>query len=628
MNSKIINIANNLGLCFGVKRALDLAMGSKAKTYTLGWLIHNRHVVGRLDQQGIGVIENLDDLPANSTLVISAHGVTRELFAEIRKRKIRVLDTTCPFVKKIHDIAGECSMQGYQTVIFGDRDHKEVHGIASYAKNPIIIENIRDARALGTYGRIVFVAQTTQSVEDYKTILEEVARHAEEVRVCSTICNATTERQNAAKKIAGESEIMLVIGDRKSANTKRLAHLCSRITETHQIEDASEIDKSWLSKKIGVTAGASTPDWIIKAVLDTLKNSNMSFEDTLSSYRNKLNRDLAGLFDGSAGFIGANLEKAGAYLVSGGKRLRPIALIMAYRAVGGKNSIITPSLSVELFHASTLVHDDLMDEDDLRRGNPSLHRSMEKMARIEKMGKAAGNAGRVFKNRKTRFGASASICDGNILLAMGAKCLCSAPCGDRHIIEALSAYMDAYRAVNEGQLLDIYMENRECSEDQYLDMISRKTSALFSASLRIGAILGGGDEKQVRSLAGFGMLAGLAFQLQDDIMDISAHMGKGHQIGSDLRAGKRTLLVIKAMELGTDKEKAVLKATLGNQSASHEVIGCAIDALYSTGAVQYVTELARNSIMKAKKDIGDLDITGEGKQFFMDFADFMLNRKQ
>ena len=266
-------LAKNSGFCFGVKRAIELALKTKEKIYTLGPLIHNPQVIAQLEHKGIVAIDSINDIERGK-IIIRAYGIPRSVITRAKKKNLSVIDATCPFVKNVQQIAESLSKEGYQVVIIGEANHPEIIGIADRVKNPIIIEEVSEALKIGQFKKIGVVAQTTQSEENYKKIIHELKKHSKKLKTFNTICNATKNNQNAAKELAKNANLMIVVGGYNSGNTRRLAKLCAEIVETKHIEIADELKREWFENKevIGVTGGASTPDWIIHEVIKRIEN--------------------------------------------------------------------------------------------------------------------------------------------------------------------------------------------------------------------------------------------------------------------------------------------------------------------------------------------------------------------
>lgn len=266
-------LAKKAGFCFGVKRATQMAFeaaGKDQSTYTLGPIIHSPQVVSRLEEMGVKVVKNLDTMD-QGTIIIRSHGVAAHEIDEAVQKELEIVDATCPFVKKAQDHVKSLSDAGYGVVVVGDADHPEVQGIVSYGGEKVYVVGSGDeARNLPKMGKIGVVAQTTQSFENLKNVVSECLQRGVETRVYNTICDATAVRQEEAKELACQVDCMLVVGGYNSANTRRLAEVCTEIQpRTHHIETAAEIDPAWFAglEKIGVTAGASTPKWIIDEVV-------------------------------------------------------------------------------------------------------------------------------------------------------------------------------------------------------------------------------------------------------------------------------------------------------------------------------------------------------------------------
>lgn len=273
-----IEVAEHAGYCYGVERALKItreaAEGSDQAIYTLGPIIHNPQVVQSLAAQNVREIGSLSDID-EGTIIIRSHGIDPRIIRKAKSRKIKVVDATCPFVKKAQRRAAQLVKEGYQLIIVGERNHPEVIGILAHAGNKALIaQDSDDVRSFHLSRKVGVVVQTTQLEENLKTVVAELLPKVSELLVYNTICNATLMRQLAAQDIALRTDIVLVVGGKNSANTTHLAQMCQQINpKTHHIEVASEIESSWFTKNctVGVTAGASTPKWILDDVVHRLK---------------------------------------------------------------------------------------------------------------------------------------------------------------------------------------------------------------------------------------------------------------------------------------------------------------------------------------------------------------------
>jgi (E)-4-hydroxy-3-methyl-but-2-enyl pyrophosphate reductase len=270
-------VADQAGVCFGVKRALDLVTEESEKgepLATLGPLIHNPQVVEKLERQGVRVVRDVND--AEGAIVMPSHGVPREIVTAAEAAGLRVIDATCPFVAKVHERVRALAAEGYLVVVVGDAGHSEVKAIVSAAGDGAVVISSRDQiDGFDWSGRKVgIVSQTTQTPERFGEIVGLIAARAKEVVAYNTICYATHDRQTAARDLAPQVEAMFVVGGRNSANTNRLTEICQQAgVPTYHIETADEIGPAWVTgmTTVGLTAGASTPEWIIEEVKSRLE---------------------------------------------------------------------------------------------------------------------------------------------------------------------------------------------------------------------------------------------------------------------------------------------------------------------------------------------------------------------
>jgi 4-hydroxy-3-methylbut-2-en-1-yl diphosphate reductase len=263
-----ILIAKMAGFCFGVKRAIDMAftLSKKGGVYTYGPLIHNPQVIEKLRERGVDMTDNLDRDDIR-TLLIRTHGIPYDFLKKTVTAGYDVVDATCPFVKKAQYYAKLLRKEGYQVVILGDREHPEVKGLMSYAGKDVIITDGETLTRLKK--KVGIVVQTTQPIERLKRLLGIVIQQSKEIKVYNTICDSTALRLKETEELARKVDAMIVVGGKNSANTTQLAHLCRSLhIRTCHIETADEMKEEWFREvnKVGITAGASTPEWIIEDV--------------------------------------------------------------------------------------------------------------------------------------------------------------------------------------------------------------------------------------------------------------------------------------------------------------------------------------------------------------------------
>ena len=270
-------LAEKAGFCFGVQRAINTAYkaAGKGKVYCLGPLIHNPQEVARLAESGVETVEDLSGLKAGDSLIIRSHGVPPATLARARENGLNIIDLTCPFVAKAQQHAEVLKKEGYQVVVIGEKRHPEVQSIMGYGgDNAVVLETPADIEQVTFEGRLGVVAQTTQSYGNFSEIVLRLLRLSKELKVFNTICSSTKERQDATRILASRVDVMIVVGGRNSANTSRLVSLCRESGKpTYHVEVVDEIRSEWLrgANRVGLTAGASTPGWVIDAVLKRLQ---------------------------------------------------------------------------------------------------------------------------------------------------------------------------------------------------------------------------------------------------------------------------------------------------------------------------------------------------------------------
>jgi 4-hydroxy-3-methylbut-2-enyl diphosphate reductase len=271
--NKNISFANEMGICSGVKRALNgiNIIEDKSELYVLGSLVHNTQIIEKLKSEKVKFISDYHEVD-RGTIVISAHGVSDEVISELNKKKINVIDLTCPRVKKLHKITKNKEIEGKDIVILGDENHSEIRGVTGNLNNYCIINNIEDLNNKEFKSDVVFVSQTTEDEKKFKIIENKLKKTINSVEIFNTICTASKKRQKDAADLASKSDIMIIIGSKFSANTKRLFDICKSHCDSKHVETSDELKPEFFFdlENIGITAGASTPDWIIDSLKEDL----------------------------------------------------------------------------------------------------------------------------------------------------------------------------------------------------------------------------------------------------------------------------------------------------------------------------------------------------------------------
>ena len=289
-----LRLAKSAGFCYGVRRAVELAGEAAASgrpCVMLGSIIHNRDVVGSLARQGLTAVDRVEDVPSGYGVIIRSHGESRETYRRLEAQGADILDATCPNVKRIHHIVARAEEQGRQPVIIGAPDHPEVAAIAGWCSRPVVLSGVEDLekwleeqperRDLP----LTFVSQTTSTQKIWNDCVKKAKKECTNPEFFDTICGATSKRQEEAHQLAAQCDTMVVIGDGKRSHTKHLAEICREVcSDVQLIERASDLDLSRLAQAevVGITAGASTPAWIIKEVCDKMSDEIMEIEESFA----------------------------------------------------------------------------------------------------------------------------------------------------------------------------------------------------------------------------------------------------------------------------------------------------------------------------------------------------------
>ena len=270
-----VRVAKSAGFCVGVKRAIDIALktaSTKKDVYVLGDIVHNEDVVKQIATAGIKKLDKLGQ-GKNKVLLVRAHGVKPEILIKARRLGYTVVDATCPMVKEIHKIVREADKQGFQVIVVGDKKHEEVHGIVGQTRRKIlVIDNLKDIpfKKIKPIKKACVVVQSTQILNKVLSIVAVLKKHIQEVHFINTICKPTQFRQEEIQRMPLENDVMIVIGSKNSANTKRLYEIARSLNKkSYWVASKKDIRKEWFrkAKHVGITAGASTPASITQGVL-------------------------------------------------------------------------------------------------------------------------------------------------------------------------------------------------------------------------------------------------------------------------------------------------------------------------------------------------------------------------
>ena len=570
-NKRRVLLANPRGFCAGVDRAIEAVERALeqygAPVYVRRAIVHNRNVVERLEQKGAIFVQELDAVPEGGIALLSAHGSARIVKTEAQHRGLHIVDTICPLVSKVHAEVEAWYRAGRHVLLIGHQGHPEIVGTLGQLPTGAIsvVSRPEDLKLLdlGPNAMVAYAVQTTYSVREAEEIIAAIQARFKDVAgpKASDICYATTNRQAAIEQIARAAQLVLVVGDSMSSNARRLvevAHAAGCPT-AQLISDETEIP--WLlvdnTRTIGLTAAASTPETAVKQVCNALaergflldevegpveqvrfrpvslqpfekRGATSNMQDRLA----RLRKDIDSVLDQAIGRPRGRdrrLVEAMRYAVIGsGKRFRAVLVAAVADLLGGSYaSALRVGAAIECVHAQLLVHDDLpcMDDDDMRRGRPTLHR---------------------------KFDEATAVLAGDALLALAFELLAD---GETHADGTVRAglVLALAKAIGQnglagGQMMDLYPPLNPTKADLFA-CESRKTGALIRYAVEAGAMLGDCSQTERERLLRFAENLGLVFQIRDDLLDSIGNVAMvGKALGKDAAAGRASATTILGVE--------------------------------------------------------------------------------
>ena len=574
-------LANPRGFCAGVQRAIDVVEQALARhgapVYVRRAIVHNRTVVESLERQGAVFVQEIDEIPEGAIAILSAHGSARSVKLAAQNRNLRLVDAICPLVAKVHAEIEAWYRAGRHVLLIGHLGHPEVVGtlgqVPAGAVSVVSQPDDLNALDLAPNTAVAYAVQTTFSTREAAGMIAAIqARFADVAGPRSSdICYATTNRQEALEAIAPQCDLVLVAGDTMSSNARRLVEvaLAAGCADARLIADASALplDAVLAARTIGLTAAASTPESAVSGIcealadlgcevieaegeaervrfrpvaLDALEPQALagSLEDRLSRLRADIETELDKAI-GQARGRDRRLAEAMRYAtLGGGKRFRALLVAAVGELVGGSYAqALRVGAAIECVHAQSLVHDDLpcMDDDDLRRGRPTLHRKFDEATAV-----LAGDA--LLALAFEILGEEATHPDASVRV---------------QLIVALA------RAVGQdglagGQMMDLFPPAKPTAQDVF-ECESRKTGALIRFAVEAGSMLGTCSAEERARLLRFAENLGLVFQIRDDMLDsIGDADVVGKAVGKDADAGRRSATALLGLD-GAARQASLLE---------------------------------------------------------------------
>lgn len=578
---KRLLLANPRGFCAGVERAIAAVEGALvhygAPVFVRRHIVHNQGVVDRLKAKGAVFVTELAEVPEGAVAILSAHGVAQSVLRDARQRQLQTLDTTCPLVARVHSQVLDHYQAGRHVLLIGHQGHPEIigtlgqvpGGAISVVCSPEDVEGLPLARNIS----VSYAVQTTFAVQEAASVIEAIRKKFDDVVAprASDICYATSNRQEAIVAIAARADHVVVVGDRLSSNARRLIEV-SRAAGCGDAQlvdgpDGLDIERMASARVVGLSAAASAPPEAIEAVIARLvslgfeaeempgKIENAAFKPVsmtpldavpLSTRGDAVRRDVERCLEQvlAPGLSApSRLNDAMRYAVlGGGKRLRALLTVLVAEMLGVEyRHAIWAACAIECLHAQSLVHDDLpcMDDDDFRRGKPSLHRA---------------------------FDEATAVLAGDALLALSFEMLSDVRAhpdgGIRARLVSALARTIGKDGLALGQMMDLYP-----AADASAEAVERceqlKTGTLLSYCVEAATLLAGCEGEERERLMRFSEKLGLAFQIRDDILDrVGSADALGKQVGKDRRAGRVTTIEILGLEGAKRQSQRLAQACL------------------------------------------------------------------
>ncbi|MFM9443094.1 4-hydroxy-3-methylbut-2-enyl diphosphate reductase [Streptomyces acidiscabies] len=600
------------GACAGVHRAIETVERALeihgAPVYVRKQIVHNEHVVRELEGKGARFVDSEEEVPAGAVCVFSAHGVSPQVRANARGRDLTVVDATCPLVAKVHQEAIRYARTKDTLILIGHADHEEIEG--TYGEVPertVVVADVAQARRLelapGT--RAAYLTQTTLSVDDTAEIVAVLQERFPGLTGpgADDICYASQNRQNAVKAIAGRSDLVLVVGSANSSNSLRLVEVARAAgTPARLLTDPALLEAAWLTdvRTVGLTAGASVPEALVEQALGRLAElgfgevgteetvvESVTFrlpveleepresdaarqaEESCAELLGRVDRRITGLLDAEAAHWSSVDPRAAVpvgvvaeLIAAGGKRLRPLFCVTGYLAAGAdgdEDAVVDAAAALELLHAFALLHDDIIDNSPTRRGTPTAHTAYTDL-----------HARHGWAGEPRRYGEGVAILAGDLALSYANR-LAGALTGP-----AARVWHELVTEMIVGQQLDVALAAEAVPDEALARWVAVCKSGRYTIHrpLALGAALAG-RPALYGAFEAYGVAAGEAFQLRDDLLDaFGDEEVTGKPAGLDLDEHKMTLLI--ALGAAKDPEVARLveesRRTDGNPAALHAAL--------------------------------------------------------
>lgn len=617
------------GVCTGAYKAVDLAykLNEQFKDkniYIYKEVLHNEYIIDKLNKEGIKIVDNLDLVNKDDILIIRAHGETKETYEELKNRKITYYDATCVNVKRVQDIVEEKYNNGYKIIIVGKKNHPEVIATASRSDNTaIIIETKEDYDSLNKNDKYYVVCQTTTSQDSFNDLIDYLKKNNYNYEYKNTICNNQSLIQTSSALLARKMDVMFVIGGASSSNTKELFNKCKKVckktyffSDIESFYDYIKTQKYSEKTKIGFTGGASTLKEQINEFSNLLefiiyyKNAKKEIDKGLIRFNKDIKEDNNPIINDTLNkFKSSN---------SDGKCIRGTLIKLGYNTHKKDDYYLKLASAYEAFETAILIHDDIIDNSDLRRGKPTIHKQYQKSFSA-------------YKNDNTPT--SLALCIGDISFFIIYEYLLKNYKNDKNFTRLISYYNNILIDTVKGEILDVYLpfiekndRHHRLFEDDIMRIYKLKTS-IYSivGPFALGLILANSKNKEIKEFESVLEPIGISFQIKDDILGIFGN-NIGKSVVSDIEEFKQTILY-SYIKINKPEYLNALLTYYGTKTSTND-LNKVKEIFIKSGALKYAEDKMNELFDISKEKIENLEIKQDIKNILLGLIIFLRYRKK
>ena len=615
------------GTCVGANRAINIAYKLKDEfkdkhIVIFKEILHNQYVIDELKNDGIDIINDLSKVKKNDILVIRAHGEPKETYEYLDKHNIIYYDATCKTVERIHKLV-ESKHKDYKIIIVGKKNHPEVIGTNGWCNNEALIVENKDDYKFNKNDNYYVVSQTTISQDKVDELTNYLDKNKYLYSIDNTICNYQKQIQSSSIELARKMDLMIIIGGKNSSNTKELYNECNKVCKSYFFSDINEIfDFVKTSKlknniKIGITGGASTSKKQIQEIGNLIEfityynnrkkdieNEMIKFNKSLLKNDNPIVNDLINKF------INMN---------SDGKCIRGLLIDLGYKLTKNDNYSLKLSASYETFETSILIHDDIIDNSDLRRGKKTISKEYKDEYNI-----------------KDNTHNNLALCAGDLGFYLINNYIIKNYKNDKNLNKLLTEYNNIVISTIKGEILDVYLPFIEQYDSKHIlketdifEIYKLKTSIYtIVGPFILGMILGNSKQKEINRFKEILLPLGIAFQIKDDILGIfSTNKVLGKPVVSDIEEFKQTILY-SYIKLNKKKYYNELLKHYGKKNISEKELLKVQEIIKESGSLEYANNIMNNMFNEVKKNISILSIKNDIKNILLGFITYLELRNK